>query len=386
MTYHDPFQDLRPEDPPEDRFPPFQEEAAIPPFPFVAVGDLQYRPPVFLVDGLIEADTLGLLFGDPGCGKSFAAVDLSLCVATGADFHGRRVKQGTVIYIAGEGHNGLARRFTAWSVHHGASLKGVPMFKSERAAQFLDMASARSVTQAVRGLADRVGPPALIVVDTLARNFGAGDENNTQDMNNFVVAMDDLRANWPGCVLLIVHHSGHASKERARGAMSLKGALDFEYRLQKEDTALTLSNTKMKDAEPPEDMFFGLEGIDLEKGGSSAVLVSSERPRIAKQKKPLTGKAEVAMQALLDALRDHGETRRGDGYPCNRQVVNVAHWRAACDLHGLTDSGNDAANRQAFKRAKDRLLDADEVRLYGDFVWRVRDDDAVTDVTGRDGP
>ncbi|MFZ8879600.1 MAG: hypothetical protein ACO2YL_08100, partial [Paracoccaceae bacterium] len=52
-------------------------------------------------------------------------------------------------FIAGEGLNGLARRFADWSKARATSLADVPLFKSERAAQFLDMDSAGSVAEAV---------------------------------------------------------------------------------------------------------------------------------------------------------------------------------------------------------------------------------------------
>lgn len=74
-------------------------------------------------------------------------------------------------------------------------------------------------------LAVECGKPQLIVVDTLARNFGEGDENNTADMNAFVAAMDDLRSRYPGSTVLVVHHTGHAEKGRSRGSMAFKGAL-----------------------------------------------------------------------------------------------------------------------------------------------------------------
>jgi hypothetical protein len=70
-----------------------------PAFTFTAVGDLEARPSEFLIDGLIETDTLGVVFGDPGCGKSFIAADIALSVATGDPFHGRPTKQGAVFFI-----------------------------------------------------------------------------------------------------------------------------------------------------------------------------------------------------------------------------------------------------------------------------------------------
>jgi len=50
---------------------------------------------------------------------------------------------------------------------------------------------------------------------------------------------------------MLVHHTGHSEKQRARGSIALKGALDTEYRLDKVGDEITLTNTKMKDAEPP---------------------------------------------------------------------------------------------------------------------------------------
>ena len=105
----------------------------------------------------------------------------------------------------------------------------------------------------------------------------------------------------------------------------------------------------------------------------SAVVDVAEPPK--PERKPLKGKNEVAMQALYDALGDHGETRTGKLYPSNRKVVHVDRWREACDVHGLTSGTSDSAGRQAFKRAKDTLMDMDEVRQHGDHVWRVQDDD-----------
>ncbi len=135
----------------------------------------------------------------------------------------------------------------------------------------------RQLSCAVADLAALHGPPALIIVDTLARNFGAGDENSTAEMGKFVAAMDRLRGNWSESVLLIIHHSGHSDKGRARGAMALKGALDFEYRIEKEGGTISLSNTKMKDAEPPPQICFALTTVELD-DAASAVLVLSDAP------------------------------------------------------------------------------------------------------------
>ena len=342
-------------------------------FHFVRVGDLKYRPPEFLIEGMLETESLGMVFGDPGSGKSFVAVDLALSIATGTPFHGRAVRQGPVFLIAGEGHNGLTRRFAAWCLHRGVSIENAPLFVSNRPAQFLDADSAATVTEAVRELAAQHGKPGLIEIDTLARNYGPGDENSTSDMSAFIAAVDDLKAEFPGCAVALVHHTGHADKKRGRGAMALKGALDWEYLVEKNGEAIVLTNTKMKDAEPPKPVAFALETVTLRDGASSAALRETEAPaRIAKK---LNGRDQVAMTALTEALAKYGRTDMGADYPAGVRVVSIDQWRSACAAHELTTGSSDSAARTAFKRAKDSLIDDDLVRGLNGYFWKVRGDD-----------
>jgi len=334
-----------------------QQNAA---FHFTPVADLKYRAPEYIIGDLFETDTLGLIFGDPGCGKSFLAVDIALSVATGAPFHGRDAKQGSVFFIAGEGHNGLARRFAAWSQARGVSLADVPLFKSERAAQFLDGASAKAVADAVAGLAAQHGSPALIIIDTLARNFGAGDENNTKDMSEFVVAVDDLKARFPGCSVLIVHHSGHAEKQRARGAMALKGALDCEYRVEKDGANMKLVNTKMKDAEPPQDVYFSFAQVNLDGVAKSAVLEATDPPE---RQHKLTQTQRLAQETYITAAAENGVWEDGAF-----RGVQLEDWRARFYAKHTGDNAN--TKRQAFSRVRSALQDAGLIAVESDlYLW-----------------
>ena len=327
-------------------------------FKFVQVGDLQYRAPEYIVEELIETETLGLIFGDPGCGKSFLAVDLALSVATGTPFHGRAVRQGAVLFIAGEGHNGLARRFAAWSNARGVPRDGVPLFKSERAAQFLDAASAQAVSNAVAVLAAQHGLPSLIIIDTLARNFGAGDENNTRDMSEFVVAVDDLKARFPGCAVIIVHHSGHSEKQRARGATALKGALDTEYRVEKDGNLMRLVNTKMKDAEPPQDVYFQFEQVDLG-DATSAVLVAAETPERVHN---LTPAQRLGQNTYITAAAAQGSWEDGAFRGVHRDA-----WRDA--FYEKHTGENDEAKRKAFQRVRNDLVKAAQMTVTDDVYF-----------------
>jgi hypothetical protein len=343
-------------------------------FEFVRVGNLKYKPPEFLIDELLETETLGLLFGDPGCGKSFLAVDIGLSVATGMPFHGRSVKKGSVFFIAGEGHNGLARRFAAWAKDRDISIDNAPLFKSSRAAQFLNADSAKGVAVAVNELAVRYSDPALIIIDTLARNFGPGDENSTSDMSAFVAAIDDLKAGFPGCAVLIVHHSGHTEKGRARGAMALKGALDTEYRADKDESRIKLTCTKMKDAEPPKALAFAFKSVDLDGGASSAVLELTDMPDKPNR---LTPAQKLAQTTFVAAAVD-SDIRTDDGFIW----VGLDGWRDA--FYAKHTADNNEAKRKAFGRARKDLQTANLIAVTND-VYRWIDEAITLEITKKRG-
>lgn len=325
-------------------------------FKFVRVGDLEYRAPAWLIEGLLETETLGLLFGDPGCGKSFLAVDIALAIATGTPFYNRGVKQGAVFYIAGEGFNGLTRRFEAWAKHKRVNIAEAPLFVSNRPAQFLDAASAAEVTEAVRQLASQHGDPALIVVDTVARNFGAGDENSTSEMGAFIASIDTVKAEFPGSSIMLVHHTGHSEKHRARGSIALKGALDAEYRLDKVGDEITLTNTKMKDAEPPAEIAFNLESVDLGDEVTSAALVETEMSRKVTR---LTANQKLGIETYQEAA-----AKKWDGkgeFP----GLGLEPWREAFYARHTGESND--TKRKAFNRVRPELVKLNRMTVENDI-------------------
>lgn len=287
------------------------EESARKGFQLIHAKDIvsELGPIDWQVKNYFEANTTGIMFGDPGSYKSFIALDVGIHCAIGRDWHGSSVKQGPVIYVAGEGHGGFARRLAAFQKAHGVTLGGdVPLYFSRQAASLYNAESAQQVTEAIDGIAEATTQPVMIVIDTLARNFGAGDENSTSDMNVFVEHVDRyLRARY-GCTVLIVHHTGHSNKERARGSMALKGALDFEFRIDKPDRgveyAATMTCTKMKDAvEPPETWFEGesvVVGTFDDDDMTSLVFRKSEAP--IQEEVPLKGKQKACYELLKNSV------------------------------------------------------------------------------------
>ena len=239
-----------------------------PTFAFSHVKELVkgVKPINWLIKGFLEMDSLSLMFGEPGCGKSFSAIDLACCVATGKDWHGKPVKQaGPVFYIAGEGFNGLSRRFMAWQSFYGYNLRNAPLYISQCSAALTSLTSARAVSDSIEKIVSDTGgvTPSMIVIDTLARNFGPADENSTREMSTFIGHIDEYLRSKYRCNVLIVHHTGVGSKDRARGNSALKGALDAEYAVVKAEDEIKITPKKMKDADEPDEMNFQFGAVRL---------------------------------------------------------------------------------------------------------------------------
>lgn len=199
----------------------------------------------YVVKGLLERASYAVLYGDPGVGKSFLALDVGYHVAAGKPWMNRRVIGGPVLYLAFEGTGGMAKRAAALEHHYG-SLAGVPLHIEPAHWNLTDSAQRKDFAARVAEImAEDFGGkhPVLIVVDTLARAF-RGDENSAADIGAFNASVGHLIDRTGACTL-VIHHSGKNKSAGARGSSALLGAVDTEL----EAAAGELRATKQRDAE-----------------------------------------------------------------------------------------------------------------------------------------
>ncbi|WP_431023310.1 AAA family ATPase [Halomonas sp. H5] len=339
-------------------------------FGFTPAGELvaDLRPVSWLVRGYVEADSLALVYGEPGHGKSFLAIDLAASIAAGTPWHGAVTGRGAVFYIAGEGRNGLARRLKAWEQARETSLAGLPLYVSHRAAPLDDAASAVEVLKAVDTLAKQAGQaPALIVVDTLARCFG-GDENSATDMGAFIAHLDALRHRWRATVL-VVHHSGKDSTKGARGSTALRGAVDAEYKVTKDPIGtVTLKATKMKDADTPEQRAFRLAPVELpleDDDGEPVWSCVLEPTEVAAwpPKMPRKGTHAGRVLSVLENLASFPDDEDGGENDCRIPVETI---RSTLEVEGVdrrrVKEALDDLARRGFVQVEDN---GETVRLRG---------------------
>ena len=209
---------------------------------------LTLPPCRWLMDSLIPEEGFVALYGNPSSGKSFIALDWAMCISEGRSWLGRyATKQNPVVYVAAEGGRGIQRRVRAWMQHYGYQdlpamyylLNPLYIRQEGTVEAFLDELNQKDIW------------PGLIVLDTLSRSFGGGDENAPTDMGNFVDKMTIL-AKGRRMAALVIHHQ-NASGARERGHTAFRGGLDTMFRCsverddQRQIARIEVANDKQKD-------------------------------------------------------------------------------------------------------------------------------------------
>jgi len=209
-----------------------------------------------LIAGHLYADSIAELWGRPGSGKSFLAIDWALCVATGKPWQQHAVQQGRVLYIVGEGAGGMSKRRRAWEQAWGNHDDGA-MTWLRGAVPLIEIGWVYALAEAVRKL-----QPRLVVVDTVSRAIAGHNENAPETMCALVRNTDQIREAAAGACVLFVHH---ATKDgnTTRGHSALEGACDVRWKLAKEGNGLVLSNPKAKDDAEASDRNLRLAPWDL---------------------------------------------------------------------------------------------------------------------------
>lgn len=207
---------------------------------------LQMPAPEWLVDGIVPQGGLVGIYGQPGGGKSFVAIDLALCVATGRPWQGHAVQQGFVIYIAAEGGVGITKRVRGWLAVNDLSPDDANIaWLTESVAVNNDADDLETLFARIDDEVEQ--EPTLIIIDTLARCFD-GNENEQEDMGRFIAGVDRMRLVY-GATVIIIHHT-NVSGARERGNTAFRGAADAMIAIDqnKESGTIEVSCTKQKDA------------------------------------------------------------------------------------------------------------------------------------------
>lgn len=315
---------------------------------FLSLDDVEsLPPPKWLVPGVLTEGSLAAIYGAPESGKSFLAVDMSMAIAGGVDWHGRQVERGGVLYIAAEGAPGLGKRFRAWKVDRCAQGR---RFDLHLMRDDLNLAAEKDggVRAFAQAVADELGPLRLIVIDTLNQTAAGADENSAKDMGRYIASMKLLR-NATGAAVVVVHHSGKDLSKGMRGSTALLGAMDTTVEVERDSDgrSIKVAVKKQKDAEREPPMRFNMEKV-----GDSLVL----RPTLMADAQ---GEFGGAMDPILELARQEAN-ERGGCIPLKELAAIV------CER----DSVSDKTARRKIEKAVPEGRSNARASIDGFMVWQ----------------
>ena len=265
-------------------------------FPTRSPADLEDRPKArrWMIEALWSEQGVGIIGGEPKCGKSFLALDLAVAVAAGVPCLRRfaAAQPGPVLLFAAEdaGHivrtrlEGIARAANADFETLDIAVIDVPVLRLDH----------RQDRQRLLETVERVGP-RLVVLDPLVRLHGV-DENTVAEIAPILGFLRDLQRRFNTAVLL-VHHARKSGATRPgqalRGSSELHAWGDSNLYLRRRERQILM--TVEHRAAP------GLNDIEIELADDGRGPALRLRQALADEAAP---EPETAEQRIVQALAD----------------------------------------------------------------------------------
>jgi hypothetical protein len=260
----------------------------------VSLDAIRERKEGALVEDLCHRGELAVIYGDSTAGKSFVALDLAYSIARGEPWHGRKVKQGPVLYVCLEGAGGFKLRMAACEVAKGKAGRNLAMLPGGLVLSRgnLGEAGLSEIFAAVAALQEGAGQPvAAVVIDTLQRAMAGDDENSTSDMAAMVGRIGKIQSET-GAAVFLCHHTNAAGN--MRGSTALFASADAVLKVSKASgKKRRVYVDKAKDFEDGFDLFwFDLASVEIGEDSAGAKYTAAVVCRVD------AGKAQEAAKLM----------------------------------------------------------------------------------------
>lgn len=346
----------------------------------------------WLVQDVIPSGGFVALFGKPGTFKSFVALYLAGCIASGWEAFGNETEQTAVVYVAGEGGFGMSLRMKALKKLHDIPDDAPIYFLRRQINLRSTLDDATKLVAAVKALNVDVG---LIVIDTLARAFAGGNENASEDMGAFMAIVAEIQR-LLSCAALVVHHSGKDEARGMRGHSSLFGAIDAELEVTRlsrdgaDERIGQMRTSKQKDGEDNKSFMYrlplvSLSDIDPDLSSLAVQPIDSAEAEALGVRKKSSGSGsgdskktrnkdsevdEMAVKALRNALDKAGQEPMFDQMKDAETVVHDKVWDACFErLYDPDGTKKPDSARRALDRAKTRPYLSGQIRTFNEYSW-----------------
>lgn len=262
--------------------PPFTMESHTPNrgYKIYSREDLRKLPKQqWLVHAVLPLQGTAAIFGAPGTGKSFLALDLAVRISEGIDqWFGVGVKQRDVVYMALEGGGGIRKRIDAWEIENSREVKNLQLVIGE-----FNLKNSEHVSGFLKDMTPILDKGWVTFIDTLNQASPGSDENSSVDMGLLLAAAKRI-ANESGGVVVLIHHSGKTSSKGLRGHSSMNAAMDLTIEVKRDGLVNSWSTHKVKDGDDGITKYFNLavhttSGSTFEEHETSCAIRAVEAPK-----------------------------------------------------------------------------------------------------------
>lgn len=218
----------------------------------------------WLVEGVIQAGANGMFAADPKAGKSWAAVDLAVSLAMGADWLDFKVISPTkTAIISREDTPGL----TAWRIGH--LLRGKTTGSLDLAVNNLWVNTKRQsddyrldIEELHREMIVELKARGIqfAVLDVL-NVLHSADENDNQEMREILQRINEIQKET-GCQIGVVHHFAKAEQgsliKRIRGSSAIAGWVEWAVGISVADQEMGIRKMEFetKADQPPAPIYY----------------------------------------------------------------------------------------------------------------------------------
>jgi hypothetical protein len=355
-------------------------------------------PQKMLIEGAMPLEGLPFIGGQSSAGKTFIAILIAVCAASGKPFFGHEVKErvGSVI-VAAEGKGMLRARIAAAMKELGVE-GGIPVAWVKQVPDFNQADGLQAFVRDLRAICEhfktkfgvRLG---LVFVDTVSASFDIKEEADNAEAARVCKVMRRI-GDAIAALVVPIHHYGKNAAVGLRGASAWRANADFVLSVMADIDPQTgnvtnrqLAIAKDRDGAQGPLTGFTLKPVELgtdELGNAWGSMVAIAHESAAKPASDWPPALSVFRQALQTALADGAfDDRPFPNGPTLRVVfLHLVRDEFAKITH--VDSASEEKRQEAIrKQFTRRLNDAQSRKLVG--VRTREDDKSLVWLVGRGG-
>jgi hypothetical protein len=340
--------------------------------------------PRWMIPNVIREQSVAMLYGPTGVGKTFAALDIALSLAYGLEWAGNTGashRQYRVAYFAGEACPSFRMRILAWHKFHNLPCESDNFVLFDGIPPIGTACGQDELCSMVYGHYD--DGAELCIIDTAMRASAGIDLNSPSGSQALIDGCDAIRRQFDGSVLLI-HHTGKNESRGPLGAENIKAAMDNLERIKHGPDkngvkTVKLVQEKNKDGELRPEVHLALMTVEIPSSTGTTnltTLVTAPAPVTSKSNLPTEGDISVRVaKEVLDRYPGRAFKVRNLAYEVCREMRNRNRGKkAAINSRKIEDKLRFAARSGEFGER------AHKQGASNNAAWLFKSNDTLNDI------